>query len=1163
MFRPRRHKKKRQNLNSYLPAKVNRVLNIIFIAFILIVVRIWHLTVMQHEDRQEEARRPQRRTVVEPAKRGTIRDRFNIPLAVNRMQYNAAILYAPIKDIPAVRWEITPEGQKVKRYKRREYITKLSQQLGDMLGLAPERIEDLIYSKAALYNQIPYVIKEDISEQEYYALKLMELQWPGLQAQRLARRFYPQQRVAGEIVGYMGAIDRSEYEKLLHERASLEELLANWEQDPSAELHIEFSDMNQVRTRIAELKAKTYSLNDTVGKAGIESVNERQLRGFSGRKQYYSDARGNFLKELPGAQAPLSGQRLLLTISSELQEFAEKLLIQNEQIRETRATLLDHTQKKFMALKKPWIKGGAIVVLDPANGDVLALASHPRFDPNDFILSGKRDLNQQKRSNMHRWLESEVHIAEIWNQQRPYEKESFVAANDTVEDIGQMMTWANFLEIILPSEHCVLKCLKDSFTIAEAVALESAFERLIALSCQPSAYVLCSALYGSEKEFMGKIKVDPQLVNAASLELAKHQEEVAHLKAMLDLYFADVPSLYGRVLMVDLCRLAVDENRFDQTLLEAAGQQSLADFRQASAAAVQVRLTVQEICRALFHDHNFTAWRKINEKSFLKAKRDKEKAAGRYAKPYIDLLDRRENELFALFWEKNLSTFMQLFLCGTCAEDPDEELLPYVDQLKLWQKEIAQGAHQQAPWHKSYLELKLYLQQLPHDVQQPFLQSLRSYQQLIRPLLGKYPFLRKDSQQQQLEKHLAAAFYPRQGFGYGRSQAYRQATTQGSLFKLVTAYEALMQKYRSLEHQNEATSAELNPLEIVDSTFTQGKDLFVGYNSDGKPIPRFYKGGRLLRSVHSHNGPMNLVKAIETSSNPYFSLLAGDVLHSPNDLAKAAHLFSYGQRTGIDLPYETAGQVPTDLETNRTGLYATAIGQHSLVVTPLQAGVMLAAIANGGKVLKPKIVALNAGQSFALSGGPLYRQESFPLQSMLSHVGIDFPLFVANCPHEHSSCVKVTPTVATRTLEMPHAVHSMLLEGMQKVSMRSHADHLFSLSRLYRNYPEAISDYIDLKGQLFGKTSTAESNERIDLDENHGVNMYNHVWFGGISFLPDAHDKDKTLLVAHNDHGEPELVIIIYLRYGGFGKEAAPLAAQLVAKWRQIKESHPNYSGER
>ena len=135
---------------------------------------MWHLALVKHEEKVEESFRPQRRIVVEPAERGTIRDRFNIPLALNKVQYNAAVSYSQILDLPRVTWEQDEQGKKVRVYKRKMYIESFVRFLAENLAIDPQLVEDLIYSRAAIFPNVPYVIKAGISEKEYYSLKMKE-----------------------------------------------------------------------------------------------------------------------------------------------------------------------------------------------------------------------------------------------------------------------------------------------------------------------------------------------------------------------------------------------------------------------------------------------------------------------------------------------------------------------------------------------------------------------------------------------------------------------------------------------------------------------------------------------------------------------------------------------------------------------------------------------------------------------------------------------------------------------------------------------------------------------------------------------------------------------------------------------------------------------------
>lgn len=1112
---PRRRRRAKPRLN--ITEKSTRVLNLVLIGLLLIVLRVWHLSVILHEEKLEEARRPQKRVVIEPSKRGTIRDRFNIPLAINQVQYNVAVSYAQIRQIPGIVWE-KEDGKKVRRYKRREYIEELSAVMGHELHMDPDRVEDLIYSKAALFTHLPYVIKEDITEEQYYRLKMLEREYPGIQTQTAPKRYYPYGKIGGEIIGYMGAISRHEYESVMQEINTLEDWLVNYElgQDPIPPEGIE--SVEGVRQRYRELVEHAYSINDYVGKMGVEGKFEEVLRGYHGKKVYNSDAQGNVIQELPEGKDPLSGNRVLLTISQELQEYAERLLIQNEEVRSPRVSRASSASRKKLLEKQHWIKGGAVVAMDPFSGDILAMASYPRFDPNDFISSGCPEESFNKARNIKHWFETDEYVAEVWDQKRPLEREVYDLDNERLDTEVLWVDWERYLELVLAVDSPVLESLKRVGNIRNAVLVQKHLDALLAYSDVPTAYALFNLLYPEPPHERYGRRLPAVQQEDLEEALEENADQAQFHKRVLDPFLYGLESNYDKVMFLDLVRLAVDPAWISDPLLKEIGNQTLSEYRDAQSAFVTVEETVRQLVSEQFVEVHFKRWRELYQKSFLKQKRLEEKMNKvRYAKPYLDLLDQQETLMFQEFWDQHRYALLVTFLTGKEYQDY-AEIKPYQEMLLHWEEELQSGAHQALPWSSAYWKLRNAVTGLPPSLVQDYIAGLRGFEQLNRPLLGRYRHIRNENGKQ-LEKHLAAGFYPNYGYGFARSHAYRQATVQGSIFKVITAYEALVQKFNQLQGKS-ANYSNLNPLLMVDDTHKKGKATYIGYDKNGRPIPQLYKGGRIPRSHRSGLGKMDLVKAMEVSSNPYFSLLAVDHIEHPDDLAKAAREFSFGSRTGIDLPGEYPGRIPYDLDVNRNGLYAAAIGQHSLVVTPLQTAVMLSAIANGGKILKPKIVNMIVGKN----------------------------------QQEQASILTFDPVVNHRVF-LPEVVREILLEGMYRVVIRSQTSSLGSLSHLYEKYPEAISDFIELKNQFIGKSSTAEAVEHLDLDLKIGTNLYNHVWFGGILYEPEKKGEPRTF-VFNDRFGAPELVVVVYLRFGAWGKDATPLAAQVAHKWREIKKRH-------
>jgi penicillin-binding protein 2 len=119
---------------------------------------------------------------------------------------------------------------------------------------------------------------------------------------------------------------------------------------------------------------------------------------------------------------------------------------------------------------------------------------------------------------------------------------------------------------------------------------------------------------------------------------------------------------------------------------------------------------------------------------------------------------------------------------------------------------------------------------------------------------------------------------------------------------------------------------------------------------------------------HSGLGAMTLTRAIAMSSDIYFYTVAGGFGNiaglGVEKLTGYYQRFGLGGRTGIDLPDESAGRVPTpdwklktSGETWYTGdTYNIAVGQGDILASPLQMATAISAIANGGTVYRPRLV---------------------------------------------------------------------------------------------------------------------------------------------------------------------------------------------------------------
>lgn len=1095
----------RRRIETFLaiPKKANVVLQILSFLILCIGLRLCYLTICQHENKSKQMRSSLQKVLFEPALRGTIQDRFGITLARNEVEFQVSIVWSEIvQQVP--RWAFVESAEgKTRIPLRKKYVQAFASMLAKELQLDPKRIEDVIYSYAVFSHALPVPIKSGLSEKQFYRLHAKARLWPGLVAERVSKRVYPRGCSACHVIGYTAPLGREEYDSIVSEIHTLRAFVKAKEIGEEREPPLGITSYFHAKERLAHLERCGYGMFDSIGKAGVEASFDEQLRGSRGFKKYLVNSRGDTIALAASSSRSLSGKRVILTLSAELQEYAEKLLLETESAR----TLW---QKKESNQAYPFFRGGAIVALDPQTKEILALASTPRFDPND--CSKKRDtavLFKQRHQPPIQWIRNDLYAESLWNLVMPLSYEKM----DPPIDVGHItqeetwLEWNRFLSLLCPTSSFLQTELNEKRKVKEI--LEFQYDLL---SCSAGLHI-------SPKQLLERLYSE-KLVSHEESGIERLRIKIEKAKYLKELF-----------LFFDIGRLLLRVENLSPSLSKRCGLYTLQEMRYAASAQAYLLSLFEEKAFAEFQKGPFQKWRDFQERQFLAEKRKEEETLKKAGKPYLQYVDAECHRQFDEWWPQVRFLLVQ----AAAGLLPSEQL----DQpLQECLRHCLNRLLQESPFHlrtKCFSFLSMVRAFAQDGLAKDFIQNLQTYKEENFELLGSYR-MGGSNQTITTGRQLISSIFmltPPPTL----SLAFSLVSAPGSIFKLITGYAVLQQQAEKLEE-----GASLSPKVFVfhDQVFKQGGKVYVGFDSNKKPLPQLYKGGRLPKSLTSNIGQVDMIGAIEASSNSYFSLIADEKLRSPNDVLVAARSFGFGEKTGICLPFEARGHVPEDLSKDKTSLYTTAIGQHTLLATPLQSAVMLSTLTTDGSVFVPKIIKMVLGKERKVQRSLSLNAKTCD-KELLKSVGIDVPLFLEHLSLESPYKMFIPSPKCKRKIALHPDVQSILMKGMEGVihRMKKTQSALF----LDFSYDSAIVRAFVRNENMIGKSATAESLETVGLVIGRPPFLYNHTWFGAVFF----DDKERK---------KPSLVVVVFLRYGKLGRQVTPLAAALYEEWKRLLLIH-------
>lgn len=302
-------------------AILTSVISVILIG--LVIARLVQLQVFDHELFAEKSQGNRVRIEAVPPIRGLIFDRKGRVIAEN---------------LPAYQLELIPEQ-----------VVDIDDTLNRLAAINLIEHDDI--PRFAALSQSgqqfkPVTLKFRLSDEEIANFAIQRPRFPGVDFRPRLVRHYPHGELFAHAVGYVGALDTGDMQRLDSAR---------------------------------------YAGTTHTGKTGVESSFEDRLHGDAGFRHLIANARGRqvpadsseLLDSLPTDETPGPGSNIYLSLDLDLQKIAHNAL-------EGRR--------------------GAIVALDPASGEILALVSAPAFDPNLFAVGMSSNQYRGLQDNLDRPL---------------------------------------------------------------------------------------------------------------------------------------------------------------------------------------------------------------------------------------------------------------------------------------------------------------------------------------------------------------------------------------------------------------------------------------------------------------------------------------------------------------------------------------------------------------------------------------------------------------------------------------------------------------------------------------------------------------------------------------------------------------------------------------